>query len=581
MKIPVYRSQAAATNEAPGRSIRARMNAQPFIEAALRKGEVVSTVLSEVGSYAKMRTEAAINVQLNEALLAGEEQMRQTAYALENSSDVYSVFDTGTKWADTVNDVRTRLRDGIGSRTAEAKFDAMFGQQELNFRFALRDAVDTKIKAREQKALEARTTSIENTLSDPNQQISSYSGFLGAIESTQQSMVDGKRANPELVKFSNLKLKTTIASRTAAAYVGDNPSRAIALATTIEFMDDVARGEMTMEELMAKSNLGPDAAYTLYTLQNIPADVAYDRLVDIVKSSNTLFDAKKKQEKADDDQTKKNSDNAYNAYFYFDGSQPNYSYNDLPLGIKSVFNSIGIEFETISNSMGKELITNYLDQYNLITPSQREEMDKTSGSGDTPYAVKTNNRVYDVLFNLKELGTLTIHNLNTNKADLSREDYVALRNSLQTEANEAVNTAKDIAAAKFGYDALMAGDGDRAKTSRAAYQIFVASIEAEVESKRLSGEPLNPSQINAFAKTEIAAQMEFFVDALRVEMQGVIARINRDQAGNGLNLSVEDPIGDLDAWFNNLSGQKQREMNNRYSQTKALFEIDYKKVLNP
>ena len=64
-------------------------------------------------------------------------------------------------------------------------------------------------------------------------------------------------------------------------------------------------------------------------------------------------------------------------------------------------------------------------------------------------------------------------------------------------------------------------------------------------------------------------------------MQGVIARINRDQAGNGLNLSVEDPIGDLDAWFNNLSGQKQREMNNRYSQTKALFEIDYKKVLNP
>jgi hypothetical protein len=206
--------------------------------------------------------------------------------------------------------------------------------------------------------------------------------------------------------------------------------------------------------------------------------------------------------------------------------------------------------------MGKELITNYLDQYNLITPSQREEMDKTSGSGDTPYAVKTNNRVYDVLFNLKELGTLTIHNLNTNKADLSREDYVALRNSLQTEANEAVNTAKDIAAAKFGYDALMAGDGDRAKTSRAAYQIFVASIEAEVESKRLSGEPLNPSQINAFAKTEIAAQMEFFVDALRVEMQGVIARINRDQAGNGLNLSVEDPIGDLDAWFNNLSESK-------------------------
>lgn len=581
MKIPVYRSQAAATNEAPGRSIRARMNAQPFIEAALRKGEVVSTVLSEVGSYAKMRTEAAINVQLNEALLAGEEQMRQTAYALENSSNVYSVFDTGTKWADTVNDVRTRLRDGIGSRTAEAKFDAMFDQQELNFRFALRDAVDTKIKAREQKALEARTTSIENTLSDPNQEISSYLGFLGAIETTQQSMVDANRANPELVKLSNLNLKTTIASRTAAAYVGNDPSRAIALATTIEFMDDVARGEMTIEELMTKSSLGQDAAYTLYTLQNIPADVAYDKLVDIVKSSNTLFEAKNKQEKANDDQIKKNSDNAYNAYFYFDGNQYNYSYNDLPDAIKNVFKNIGTNFETISNGRAKELITDYLDKYNLITPSQREEMNKTTDSGDTPYALKTNNSVYDNLFNLKEEGDLTISDLNWKKSNLSREDYVYFRNSLDTEANETVNTAKTIAAAKFGYDALMATDTDRAKTSRAAYQIFVASIEAEVESNRLNGNPLTPRQINEFANEEIAAQMAFFVEALRVDMQGTIARINKSQSGNGLNLSVEDPIGDLDAWFNSLPGQRQTELNSFYSQTKSMLEIDYKKVLNP
>jgi hypothetical protein len=42
MRIPVFRSQAQMSNEAPGRPITARMRAEPFIQAELRKGEVMT-----------------------------------------------------------------------------------------------------------------------------------------------------------------------------------------------------------------------------------------------------------------------------------------------------------------------------------------------------------------------------------------------------------------------------------------------------------------------------------------------------------------------------------------------------------
>ena len=79
MRIPVFTSRAQRPSDAPGRPITARMRAEPFIQAELRKGEVVAETLGQVQSYSLMRHKAAVEVQMSESLLAAEEEMMNGA----------------------------------------------------------------------------------------------------------------------------------------------------------------------------------------------------------------------------------------------------------------------------------------------------------------------------------------------------------------------------------------------------------------------------------------------------------------------------------------------------------------------
>ena len=79
MRIPVYRAEGGVTTQAPGRSIQARKNAQPFVNAALAQGQVVSEVANQVGQYAATRYKILTENNLNEALLGAEATMRTRA----------------------------------------------------------------------------------------------------------------------------------------------------------------------------------------------------------------------------------------------------------------------------------------------------------------------------------------------------------------------------------------------------------------------------------------------------------------------------------------------------------------------
>ena len=80
------------SNEAPGRPITARMRAEPFVQAELRKGDVIGEAFSQVQQYSVMRHKAAVEVQMSESLLAAEEEMMNLANRLKESSDIYNVF---------------------------------------------------------------------------------------------------------------------------------------------------------------------------------------------------------------------------------------------------------------------------------------------------------------------------------------------------------------------------------------------------------------------------------------------------------------------------------------------------------
>lgn len=73
MRIPVFRTRAVATQEAPGRSIQARMRGDLLAQAELQKASVGQEMVAQIGEYAKMRYKEAEELKLNEALLAAED----------------------------------------------------------------------------------------------------------------------------------------------------------------------------------------------------------------------------------------------------------------------------------------------------------------------------------------------------------------------------------------------------------------------------------------------------------------------------------------------------------------------------
>ncbi len=106
MRIPVYRSQAAPSNEAPGRSFRVRMNARPFIDAELQKGSILSDLAGQATEFAKQRYEMISEAEYNEAALEIEEGMRQASLDLSNRSDYRNIFDGKNLWQQQMNTIK-------------------------------------------------------------------------------------------------------------------------------------------------------------------------------------------------------------------------------------------------------------------------------------------------------------------------------------------------------------------------------------------------------------------------------------------------------------------------------------------
>ena len=149
MRIPVYNAEGSVTREAPGRSIRSRMDATPFIQAELRKGEVLGAAAQAAGEYANARYKVQVENDLNEAMLGAQETLRTRRDELAKSSDYNRALDGDNPiWNQETSQIKNELRKKVGkNRYALTQFDAKFGQLELQNRFQLRNDIDRKVAA--------------------------------------------------------------------------------------------------------------------------------------------------------------------------------------------------------------------------------------------------------------------------------------------------------------------------------------------------------------------------------------------------------------------------------------------------
>jgi hypothetical protein len=589
MRIPVFTSRAQRPSDAPGRSITARMRAEPFIQAELRKGEVVTEALGQVQEYALMRHKAAVEVQMSESLLAAEEEMMNLANRLKDSTDIYNVFkpDGSGSWSDNVNDMRERLADSIQSRSARDEFRARFNQSELSKRFQLKGAIDTRVRARAAAAEAARLSVIETELSDPfNATAEDYAMLMLTVRTNEDAAIRSGTSGSGTSQTNRQKLAVNIANNATQAFVFDNPSIAVALAEALDLQDEVEKGTITAEDAYARSGLGDNAAYTLFTLQQVPREDALEIIYDTLGRSNRLYEAAERRREEQEQINNAALDRNFRGMFIFANGTEEFDFGDLMMTAPAVAatysarlleeKGVSVTADTpITADDARNAFVDYFDARNYLTPEKRRTIDSAfDRPAASSFATQTNQDVYTNLFARAEAGNLTVDGLNVERGSITAENYITLLSKIGAEADDALVDAKRVVQLRFGYDAEMAMDTESAQQAQAAYFSVASQLEQMATTRRAQGNPMTRVELNQEAQRLAGEQLELFRLALRGDRDQYISITM-----GGLPIGFDNPLADLDAWWNSLDAAQQRERSSDYARHRFTL-LDYQNRMN-
>jgi len=548
------------------------MRAEPFIQAELRKGDVLSEAVGQVQQYSLMRHKAAVEVQMSESLLAAEEEMMTLASQLRDSTDIYNVFkpDGSGTWSDSVNDMRERLADRIESRSARDEFRARFNQAELTRRFQLRGAIDERIQARANAAAAARMQAAEDALSNPYNPtgIADYDMAVMGIRIEQDAATRSGTATPETTGVMNAQLAVNVATRTTAAYVFDDPGRAIALAEALDLQDEVDAGRMTLQQAYEQANLDDDAAYTLYTLDVLPRDKALEIIYDTLARSNRLYEAAERQRTEREAQATAANESTYRAMFFFSDPSQRYTTTQIMRLAPDVAREIDMDpNQEITSDQARRFFMDYFNMSNYLSPEQRRQIETTfAAPAVSSFATQTNQDVYTDLFARAEAGNLTVVGLNAARSSITPENYTTLLNKIGAEADDALSDVKNRIRLQFRYNELdAANDIAGARAAQSAFFSVASDLEIEAQRRRAEGNPMTRSELIDFGNALVESQAEFFRAIQISERDNYINFFMTNIPGIG----YQDPLADLEAWYQSLDAAGQQA----YAQDRARHRI--------
>ena len=571
------------SNEAPGRPITARMRAEPFVQAELRKGEVIGEAFNQVQQYSVMRHKAAVEVQMSESLLAAEEEMMNLANRLKESSDIYNVFKpdgTGT-WSDNVNDMRERLADSIQSRSARDEFRARFNQSELTKRFQLRGEVDSRIQARASAAHAARMQAVEDALSNPAASVVDYNLAVMGVRTEQDAATRSGTATPGTTGVMNAQLASNIATRTTQALVFDNPSIAVALAEALDLQDEVEKGTITAEEAYARSGLEDNAAYTLFTLQQLPREEALEIIYDTLGRSNRLYEAAERQRTEQEERNNAALDRNYRGMFIFANRTREFTVADLMQVAPSVAAVSGLSATPdapLTADQALEAFMTYFDTFNYLSPEQRRQVDTMfATAAPSSFAAQTNQNVYTDLFARAEAGNLTVVGLNAARSSITPENYTTLLSKIGAEADDALNDVKGRIRLEFRYNELdAANDIAGARAAQSAFFSVASDLEIEAQRRRAEGNPMTRSELIDLGNSLVESQAEFFRAIQISERDNYIDFFMTNIPGIG----YQDPLADLEAWYQSLDAAGQKTYSSELARHRVILR-EFQQRINP
>ena len=565
MRIPVYRSQAAPSNEAPGRSFRVRMNARPFIDAELQKGSILSDLAGQATEFAKQRYEMISEAEYNEAALEIEEGMRQASLDLSNRSDYRNIFDGKNLWQQQMNTIKINALSDVTNPIVKRKLENEFAQSELTFRYNLQSVVDKKIIAGAQAAIGTRTAAVVADLSKPSATMETYNSAFAKLTNATQNGIAAGRLNGDKVDLSLLAAKKQIAENVTARYVGANPMLAVELMAALETQDRIAAGE-TVDDLA----MTEEGAYTLFTLMNSDRDDAMDVLKDALTTASAFETALEKQLKAEEDAQKFVTTQAKNAYVKYSSYDPQ-EMVDKEEVLRFVpgaaqFLTLIPDGGLVSSDRAADAIQKYLYSVNAVDQTMQNVIDRYANLSASPFAEETSEFTFEKLFGLYVKEELSMSDVTDNKEYLDREDFIYFSNKVleaqEAESGSGADTqedrarkaalaqAKKIAKFTYKYEEENSDDSELGRVSRTAYYNVLKELETEEFNRRLDGNPMTPDEIRTKLEELIAENAELYQSGLRADMEVYFDEKNREHTG--LNLGFTDPFADLDAWWESL-----------------------------
>jgi len=193
MRIPVYRTEARASTEMPGRPIRARRSVAREAEQELAKVAPAKAALAAIGEYAETRYKMETKNNLDNALLDAQEALRERREELAKSDLYGNVLDGDDPiWTRETSKLQRELSERVGrDRYAQQQFQSQFRQLEIQNRFALRGDIDRRVEIASLQNRERKLTDVENQIAN-GQDLSVISMALQGVVNDTQKMAQIK-----------------------------------------------------------------------------------------------------------------------------------------------------------------------------------------------------------------------------------------------------------------------------------------------------------------------------------------------------------------------------------------------------
>ena len=568
MRIPIYRSESQRTNEAPGRSFSARMDARPFVEAALQKGAVTGALADAVGAYAEQRGKMIADAEYNQTALALEEEMRSASYDLSKSNDIGNIFDGKKLWQRRMDRIQTDVLDRVKNSNIKRKLGFTFNQSEIQSRFTLQGVVDQKIVKAQQAAIAARQTSEVAKMSqpggDPKVRIAAYNAFIGygnnpGVNGAMLAPgIAGGFISPGAVSKTNLAMKKDIATNYLSNAFGSDVNAMMQLAQFTNLLDDVGRSGTSPITFKDENNqtvkLSSDPAeaytqlvnqmgidpYAAHILSALPREDAFDVIDNNWKEAITRNDRIDAMEKTDKEALQERNEAAFNQAFTTDDyvkeaalvaviGRP--AVDDLLQDVGQNNLIVRPDADGKNEILAltvRETIYNYLNEQNWMSPEQRNKLRKlTQPSGGAVFAQTRNDDVYSKLYLDALSGNLTIEQLQSGvpyapsiKSQITDEDFRALGKIIIDEAGTNVNEMSTLIKRNFRYNAAqqtIEGNDNLGKASKSAFEVVDLQLRMFAIDRKIEGNPPTLEELVVEKDRLISIQDTLFQTALREE----------------------------------------------------------------